>query len=169
MHFSWNISWLCFYFFSGTLFLVQDSISWKKFVNTKFYNSLKKRNFRIRWCWIRWKALFIYCSEHFGTSRKNGWKKLVKWRTRKKKSAASEVHYGRYFQILTKNYESFFQQRRIGQSDPHVAYLFKVILLWVLTYSDQKSNSSKKEKKIKVKIDLSHFYLFSADTDAQIF
>ena len=133
MHFSWNISWLCFYFFSGTLFLVQDSISWKKFVNTKFYNSLNKRNFRIRWCWIRWKALFIYIVLNTSAPQERmAEKKLVKWRTRKKKSAASEVHYGRNFLILTRNYEVFFQQRRIGQSDHHVAYHLTVIL-WIVS------------------------------------
>ena len=137
-----------FNFFSGTLLLVQNSISWKKFVNTKCYNSLKNEISEFVDVGSDEKH-FLYIL--FWTLRhlKKEWlKKTRQMEDKKKKSAASEVHYGRYFQILTKNYESFFQQRRIGQSDPHVAYLFKVILLWVLTYSDQKSNSSNfKERK----------------------
>ena len=129
MHFSWNNSWLCCIFLFRDTFLGSKFNFVKRNLSTrKFYNSLKNENSEFVKNEISEfvkneisefvdvgfdeKSLFIYCSEHCGTSRKNGWKKLVKWRTRKKKSAASEVHYGRNFLILYKHYKAFFPKSR---------------------------------------------------------
>ena len=108
MHFSWNNSWLCFISFQGTLLLVQNSISWKKFADTKFYNSLKNEISEFVDVGSDEKH-FLYTVLNTSAPQERMAEKNSSNGGQEKKSAASEVHYGRNFQILTRNYKVFFQ------------------------------------------------------------